>query len=457
MHMAQRIGRGWCLGIVAWLIALSVTPGVWADIVYLNNGTWIKGTILRETKDEVEIDGKTNTGIPFKGSVSMGQVSSILRDDKPKEEVAPATPAPSPSKEETKPAVTPTETKPEATPETAAPEADAKKEPAGDFLVVPMKGTFGEEISPKGVSLALEWAVKRKIKHVVFEFESGGGLVWAATAIRDLMKKHDDALTYHAVVKEALSASICIVFACDTISVLPEATMGAAVAFSVTDSGAVQVDEKMNSAFAADIASRAESLGHSGHLVRAMILTDYTLYAVQERGMWRFEHDKPQTEGKDAGGIKVETLAEGNRVVTLTSAEMVKYGVARLVRSMDDAEIGGRIGDAAWKGAGNAGESSMKTATSMSNALRKQIDNWADQVIASRVKMLEAIKDNDVDLAIRSVEDFMAQLRRIGGIRTRAKELMMLEYPAFASIDVAKESKDAEDNLFRLKALKRQR
>jgi ATP-dependent protease ClpP protease subunit len=440
---------------VAGAAAFLAAGGALADIVYLSNGTWVKGTILSETKDDVEIDGKTNTGIPFKGKISMGQVSSILRDEKPKE-----APDETPKKDEVKPAESPAAA-PEAKPESAptVPEVEEKKGPVGDYLVVPLKGGFGDEIAPKGVSLALEWAVRKNIKHVVFEIESGGGYVWAANAIRDLMKKHDEALTYHAVIKEALSASIWVVFACDTISVLPGGTMGAAVMYTAV-TGSAEVDEKLNSAVAAEIASKAEVLGHSGHLVRAMILTDYTLYAVEERGVWRFERDKPESGGKDknaAGGVKVETLAEGNRVVTLTAAEMVKYGVARVVASMEDTEIGGRIGDPGWKSAGKAGEASMKTASASTVALRKQIDNWAEQVNASRVKMGEAIKADDVDLAIRAIEDFMGQLRRIGGIKSRAKELMMLEYPVFASIDVAKENKEAEDALFRLKALKRDR
>jgi hypothetical protein len=144
-------------------------------------------------------------------------------------------------------------------------------------------------------------------------------------------------------------------------------------------------------------------------------------------------------------------------VVTLTAAEMVKYGVARVLASMDDSEVGGRIGDPGWKSAGKAGEASMKTAAALSAALRKQIDKWAEQVVASRAKMVEVVKENGVDVAVRSVEEIMAQLRRIGVIRVRAKELMMLEYPAFASIDVAKENKEAEDLLYRLKALKRER
>jgi hypothetical protein len=420
------------LGALAFVFCLVSTA--WADIVYLTDGTWIRGTILKETKDELEIDGKNNAGITLKVTIQMSRVSSIIRVDPPAEE---------PAKDDTKPA-TPD---PAKTPEKAEP-----KERVGDFLVIPLKGTFGEEIVPMGVKPSLEWAVKNKVKHVVFTIDSGGGQVWAAEAIREMMEKHSDDLTYHMIIKQAMSASIWVVFSSHHIAALPKSTLGAAVAFKVVDSGEAEVDEKMNSALAARLAAGAESRGHSAHLVRAMILTRYDLFAAKEAdGTWKLVHDRP------AKAAELETLSDGTRVVTLTATEMERYGVATPIASKDDKDIAAWLGNPALVTCGTRGETNMKKAESETKAVAKQIETWATQVLQARDDMAEAIKADDVDAAIRSIDDFLRLARRVGALRNRAEALGMVSYPAFKRIDVEKEVRTGEDALSRLRALKRER
>ena len=424
MRLSARV-----LAALAFVLCLVSTA--WADIVYLTDGTWIRGTILKETKEELEIDGKTNSGITIKATIQMSRVSSIIRVDPPAEE---------PAKEDAKP-------------ETGKPDEE-KKAPAhvGDFLVIPLKGTFGEEIVPMGVKQSLEWAVKNKVKHIVFTIDSGGGEVWAAEAIRDMMEKHEDDLTYHMVIKKAMSASIWVVFSSHHIAALPSSTLGAAVAFKVVDSGEAEVDEKMNSALAARLAAGAESRGHSAHLVRAMILTKYDLFASKdEDGKWKLVHDRP------AKSTELETLSDGNRVVTLTAEEMTRYGVAKPIASRDDSDIASWLGNPALVTCGNRGETNMKKAESETKAVAKQIETWATQVLDAEADMDRAIKADDVDAAIRSIETFLRLARRVGALRNRAEALDMASYPAFKRIDVEKEVRECEDALSRLRELKRDR
>lgn len=417
-------------------MCLSLVASLRADIVYLSDGTWIRGTILKETKEEIEIDGKTNSGITIKGTIQKSRVSSIIRTDTPAEDSAkdpgsPATGTPKTDKEGDK--------------------TDEKPTAKGDFLVIPLTGTFGEDIVPMGVKPSLEWAVKNKVKHVVFTIDSDGGQVWAAEAIREMMVKHEKDLTYHMVIKKAMSASIWVVFTSHRIASLPGSTLGAAVAFSRNTTGEAEVDEKLNSALAARLASAAETRGHSGHLVRAMILTKYDLFAAKgEDGKWRIVHDKPTT------GL-VETLSDGTRVVTLTSDEMDRYGVASKLASGTDKDLATWIGDAAFTSSGNRGDIAMKKAVSETKAVAKQIENWATQVVESFAAMQEAIKADDADAAIRAIEDYLRQVRRVGALRNKAEAMNMAAYPAFKRIDVEKDVKEAEDALSRLRALKRQR
>jgi hypothetical protein len=411
-----------------------------ADIVYLSDGTWIRGTILKETKDDLEIDGKTNTGITIKATIQKSRVSSILRTD---------TPAGEPAKDGTPATGEPKTDKPASKDGDKTDEKAASK--AGDFLVIPLTGTFGEDIVPMGVKPSLEWAVKNKVKHIVFTIDSDGGQVWAAEAIRDMMVKHENDLTYHMVIKKAMSASIWVVFTSHRIAALPASTLGAAVAFSRNTTGEAEVDEKLNSALAARLASAAEARGHSGHLVRAMILTKYDLFAAKgEDGKWRIVHDRPNNG-------QVETLSDGTRVVTLTADEMDRYGVASKLASGADKDLAKWLGDDKLVSSGNRGEIAMKKAVSETKSVAKQIENWANQVVEADAAMQQAVKADDVDAAIRAVENYLRQVRKVGALRNKAESLNMAAYPAFKRIDVEKDVKNAEDALSQLRNLKRQR
>ncbi len=423
------------LSMSFWLAGSAV-----ADIVYLSDGTWIRGTILKETKDDLEIDGKTNTGITIKATIQKSRVSSILRTD---------TPAAEPAKDGAPAAGEPKTDKPASKDGDKTDEKAVSK--AGDFLVIPLTGTFGEDIVPMGVKPSLEWAVKNKVKHIVFTIDSDGGQVWAAEAIRDMMVKHENDLTYHMVIKKAMSASIWVVFTSHRIAALPASTLGAAVAFSRNTTGEAEVDEKLNSALAARLASAAEARGHSGHLVRAMILTKYDLFAAKgEDGKWRIVHDRPNTG-------QVETLSDGTRVVTLTADEMDRYGVASKLASGADKDLAKWLGDDKLVSSGNRGEIAMKKAVSETKSVAKQIENWANQVVEADAAMQQAVKADDVDAAIRAVEDYLRQVRKVGALRNKAESLNMAAYPAFKRIDVEKDVKNAEDALSQLRNLKRQR
>lgn len=112
------------------------------------------------------------------------------------------------------------------------------------YLEIPLCGIFGEpayridrrtgleltdNTSPEVIERTLEFASKNGIRHIVFRIDSPGGLLSTAEAIVEVMDKYDDDLEYHALVKTGLSASIWLIFACDTIHVSSDTVIGAAV------------------------------------------------------------------------------------------------------------------------------------------------------------------------------------------------------------------------------------
>jgi hypothetical protein len=182
-----------------------------------------------------------------------------------------------------------------------------------------------------------------------------------------------------------------------------------------------------------------------------MILTKYDLFAAKgEDGKWRIVHDRPNNG-------QVETLSDGTRVVTLTADEMDRYGVASKLASGADKDLAKWLGDDKLVSSGNRGEIAMKKAVSETKSVAKQIENWANQVVEADAAMQQAVKADDVDAAIRAVEDYLRQVRKVGALRNKAESLNMAAYPAFKRIDVEKDVKNAEDALSQLRNLKRQR
>lgn len=194
------------------------------------------------------------------------------------------------------------------------------------YIVIPIAGTFGREVDPNFIGNMIASAKPLGAKHIVFLVDSPGGSVQAAEAIAAIMAKYrkEDSLQYHAfIMNRALSATISLVFGCDTIHLKNDATLGAAVSFVRTGSGSALVDAKMNSAWAASVVAIAESRGHSPVLIRAMIEEGAAAYAIKQKdGSYTFTNKPPRNSEV------FDTLANGSTILTLTGKEAIKYGVA---------------------------------------------------------------------------------------------------------------------------------
>src|SRR5215468_11222453 len=85
-----------------------------------------------------------------------------------------------------------------------APKADPKSD-VTLYFTVPLKGTFGEEITAPGVRDAIRAAKTKKAAAVVFAFDTPGGRVADAQAIAAVMDKERGELKYYAVITRAIS------------------------------------------------------------------------------------------------------------------------------------------------------------------------------------------------------------------------------------------------------------
>jgi serine/threonine-protein kinase len=242
-----------------------------------------------------------------------------------------------------------------AAPVPAPAPAEAAVAPTGTaaYLWIPLVGEFGKEITAEGFEKALDAAAAKGIQHVVIYLDSPGGMVYMAEQIRTSMTRRKG-LVYHCVVKRAISASIWVVFASDSIHVLDGAAIGGAVVYSGSiSSGNVEVDAKLNSIVAAELIAQAEAKGHPGALVRPMIEMEATVYA------WRDASGKVLFSEQEPPLVHDFLVRDGPRtVLTLTAEQAAAVGLARKLKDPD--ELGRALGFAEWKKASDAGERAME-------------------------------------------------------------------------------------------------
>lgn len=334
-----RIGR-WALA--AAMTALLAAGAALGDRVVMKDGRVFEGTITKETRTSVVIDALV-ANIRTTLTLSKRDIDSIEKG------AFTPPPPPTPRRETPRRAERPRER------ERAAPSSAPSSGPTR-YLVVPIEGTFGEDIGPEGVVETIDFAARRGVDHIVFRVKSPGGYVWAAEEIADAMADAPEDMTLIAYVEEAISASIWVVFGCDEVFMAPGSSVGAAVVFTQDNTtGAAEVDKKMNSALAAKLAAMAEAHGRPGVFPRAMVLPEVEVYAVEtEDGGHEIVEERPK---RREGVVTIDTR---DKVLTLTADEAIRWGVARPATSVE--ELGEALGLDGWTKHNDFGEAAMRRA-----------------------------------------------------------------------------------------------
>lgn len=251
--------------------------------------------------------------------------------------------------------------------------APSRAEPeAVKYVEIPLVGTFGKDIYPKGVEQALERAVKEHVQYAVFTVKSGGGEVWAAKEMSATIRKFDGKIRCVALIEDALSATLWPTMACDELYMTPTARIGAAVAFTKDKgTGSAAVDAKFNSALAAELATVAEAKGRSSLLVRAMVLPEVEVFAVK-RTDGKF--DILDTMPTGTASQQVSVLSDKSGVLTLTGQEAARYGFAKLLTNGQIETLRQQLHVDAWASAGNFGKDMMKENLRRASSLRERAE-----------------------------------------------------------------------------------
>ena len=375
-HSAFRIAA-----IAGALCALTAFAN--GDEVIMRDGTVHTGTVVSRTRRTVEIDTSIH-GISTRLKLDRRKVKSVVIGE------VSTTPA---TKD------TPATILPKATELVEDTNKILKRDGFNLLMEVPLKGGFGKEIYPGGVADSLEWAKENGVTDVVFRINSGGGALWCANDIVAIMKEHKGEFKMHMLIESAISASIWPSFTCDTITMAPGSDFGGAVGYTTNATGSAEVDLKMNSIMSAKLESGADANGHSGYLVRAMILSSASVYAYEEDGEWVFSDT---LDGLPRG---YETIDGPESILTLTAKQAIKYGIVDAMPNGKTLEEWAEIqGIDQWDSAGDIGTELFAKAVKKSKRLEDRLNAtirgfnseqaylYNDQYIMQRGATLQAMR-----------------------------------------------------------------
>ncbi len=174
------------------------------------------------------------------------------------------------------------------------------------------------------VKSALEYYKKSKPAFVILELNTPGGEVFAAQKISDALKELDTQYDIPVVAfinNWAISAGAMLAYSCRFISVVKDASMGAAEPVYQGEGGQlVAASEKVNSALRADFANRAVFFDRNPSIAEAMVDKDIIL--VERAGQIIKLDKEDQIKKTDL------LISPKGKLLTLNAEQLMKFGVA---------------------------------------------------------------------------------------------------------------------------------
>ena len=391
--------RRTCINLIAIAGALLATASMsLGDEVILRDGTIHTGKVVSQNRRTVIIDTELH-GISTRLNLDRRTVKSIVISDDPLPTAPSATPSSSPSLPSI-PSIASAEEEDES--------RVLKRDGYNLVLEVPLKGTFGQDIYPLGIAKSLEYAKEVGVTDVVFRINSGGGEVWCATDMVEIMNEYRGEFKMHMLIESAISASIWPSFTCDTITMVPGSDFGGAVVYRMS-TGNLEVDKKMNSIYANKLSSAAEANGHEGILVPAMIVSDNAVYAYKdENGEWAFTDN---AEGLTGG---YEVIDGPDTILTLRHSEAKKYGLAYTLeegRSLEEfCEV---HGIEKWDNAGDFGHEAVDEAVEDCKRIRDRLEATIAGFRTGQVDFNNAQYIRYAGSALNDMNKYLGQYKRL--------------------------------------------
>ena len=177
------------------------------------------------------------------------------------------------------------------------------------IYVVPVQDVIDLGI-PSLVSRAISLAESNNADMIIFDIDTFGGRVDAATQIKDSISS-TNIETIAFINRRAISAGSLISLSCDKIYMTDGATIGAT---SVVDMSGTKVSEKSQSYMREEMAATAEKSGKNPNIARGMVDEELSFeYLVVGGESLKVDDIEGRKEGK---------------LITLTTELALKYGIA---------------------------------------------------------------------------------------------------------------------------------
>lgn len=190
-----------------------------------------------------------------------------------------------------------------------------------------------------------EAAVELGVEHIVISINSGGGYLFEADLMAEVLEEYDDQLTFHTFVDDhAISACIWTVFSSDHIFLKPNATIGGATAYRYNpfDEEGAETDEDLIDELVEFMTKVAKRKGHNAQFAKGMMKFDYELwYADSDNdGDYEYYEEKPS-------GINASPLVRDDQILTLSREQIMEHGMGDGVINSSE-EIGSIMGYPGW-------------------------------------------------------------------------------------------------------------
>jgi ATP-dependent protease ClpP protease subunit len=260
-----------------------------ADRLVLRSGKRIEGEVIAEDGSTVTVEVLVPPGYTIRRRVNKAEIASRLRP-----------------------------------PRTGVP-----------YVLIPVIGEIGKDVTVDALRAGIDKARAAKPRYIVLAIDSPGGEISQMAGMVDLLIDASKDVETVAYVKQAYSAAAVIAMCCREVYMKPDAVIGAAVPFAMTENGPADVDAKFRSAFEAKIRASTAHGGHADLLIRGMSELDLQIFVATENG-------KPVLHTSGPGKM----VKSSGQILTLTAGEAQQCGLAHVATGMTD--LGGLVAGCPW-------------------------------------------------------------------------------------------------------------
>lgn len=181
------------------------------------------------------------------------------------------------------------------------------------------------------VKSALDHYKKTKPLFVILELNTPGGEVFSAQNISDALKELDTQYQIPVVCfinNWAISAGAMLAYSCRFITIVKDASMGAAEPVIASETGEMkEASEKINSALRTDFANRAAFFDRNPSIAEAMVDKD-VIIVLRNGSIVKLDNEN---QIRRTGLNPDVVISPKGKLLTLNAEDLMKYGVADLL------------------------------------------------------------------------------------------------------------------------------